>query len=82
VGRLEEALMPWQGRQDTIIDRFDARTMMDHIQEYEAKERRPGAAAASGERWVQFSQEEARQRSSCTGMVGAGGCPHLSTACV
>ncbi len=39
--------MPWQGRQDTIIDRFDARTMMDHIGEHEAK---ATAAAVKGER--------------------------------
>lgn len=47
VGRLEEALMPWQGRADTMVDRFDMRTMMDHVGEYEAK-RRP--ALGAGER--------------------------------
>jgi hypothetical protein len=51
VGRLEEALMPWQGRQDTMVDRFDVRTVMDHVGKYEAKEeRRPPLGV--GERCV------------------------------
>lgn len=50
VGRLEEALMPWQGRQDTMVDRFDVRTVMDHVGEYEAKEKGPRRGV--GERCV------------------------------
>lgn len=33
--KLEEALMPWQGRRHTMIDRFDARAMMDIITEFD-----------------------------------------------
>lgn len=50
VGKLEEALMPCQGRQDTMVDRFDARTVMEHIGEYEAKERPEGKGRVAGER--------------------------------
>lgn len=52
VGRLEEALMPWQGRQDTMVDRFDVRTVMDHVLEYEAKEERR-APVGVGDRCVE-----------------------------
>jgi len=31
--KLEEALMPWQGKHDNMIDRFDVRSMMDIIDE-------------------------------------------------
>lgn len=32
--RMDDALMPWQGRRGNMIDRFDARAMMDFITEY------------------------------------------------
>ena len=31
---LDEALMPWQGKKDNMIDRFDVRAVMDIIVEY------------------------------------------------
>jgi hypothetical protein len=31
---MDDALMPWQGRRGNMIDRFDARAMMDFITEY------------------------------------------------
>jgi hypothetical protein len=33
--RLEEALMPWQGRRDNMIDRFDVRAVLDIIEGYD-----------------------------------------------
>ena len=30
-GAVEAALMPWNGRQDVLIDRFDARAVLDMV---------------------------------------------------
>lgn len=40
--------MPWQGRQDTMVDRFDMRTTMDHLGEYEAKPHNKPSLTAEG----------------------------------